>query len=98
MPAAIRSSGSPGSRKVRWIRPALPRCGRFVTAFKNFFYAVAHSNIMNGVPAGAAYVYSMSPWAIGLLVANIVVYAFILGMTVYLVIRFVREKRKPTVE
>ena len=65
-------------------------------AFKNFFYAVAHSNIMNGVPAGAAYVYSMSPWAIGLLVANIGVYAFILGMIAYLVIRFVREKGRLT--
>ena len=62
-------------------------------SYKNFFYAAAHSNIMNGVPAGAAYAYSMSPWAVWLLIANIVIYGFIIGMTTYLAIRFVRNKK-----
>ena len=37
----------------------------------------------------------MSPWMIGLIVANVVVYAFVVGMATYVVIRVVKAKKHP---
>ena len=50
---------------------------------------------MQGVAPGEVVSYGMSPWAIGLLIANIVVYAFIVVMAVLTVLRVLDGKKNP---
>ena len=64
-------------------------------AIHNIGYAVANSNIMQGAAPGARISYKMSPWAICLLIANIVIYAFIIAMSVLIVLRIRDGKKNP---
>lgn len=64
-------------------------------AVKNYCYAIANSNALQGAAPGAIVTYGMSPWAIGLLIANIVVYALIVGGVVWIVLRQRDCKRHP---
>lgn len=62
---------------------------------KNYCYAIANSNAMQGAAPGAIITYGMSPWAIGLLITNIVVYAFVVTVVVLLLLRGADEKKNP---
>ena len=62
---------------------------------KNVCYTVVNSNAMNGIAPGAKISYGLAPWAIGLLIANIVVYALIVGGIVWIVLRQRDCKRHP---
>lgn len=64
-------------------------------AVHHIAYMVANSSNMQGVAPGEVVSYGMSPWAIGLMIANIVVYAFIVAMVVYAVLRVRDSKKKP---
>lgn len=64
-------------------------------AVKDVLYAYVNSNAMQGVEPGGKVVYAMSPWAIWLLVLNIAVYLFIAGMTVWMILRALDEKKHP---
>lgn len=68
---------------------------RMRDAVHNIAYALANSNAMQGVAPGSIAYYTMSPWAIWLLVANIVIDAFVLAMTAYIIVRLVRSRRHP---
>lgn len=64
-------------------------------SYKNMLYAMANSSLMNGMAPGSYMEYDMSPWAIALLIVNIVVYAFIAAMVVYIVLRVRKSKKHP---
>jgi len=64
-------------------------------SYKDYLYAIANSNALYGMAPGAAIVYSMSPWEIALLIANITVYAFAGFVVVMSVLRFVDSKKHP---
>lgn len=64
-------------------------------AVHHIAYMVANSSNMQGVAPGEVVSYGMSPWAIGLLIANIVVYAFIVVMAVLTVLRVLDGKKNP---
>lgn len=64
-------------------------------AVHHIAYMVANSSNMQGVAPGEVVTYGMSPWAIGLLVANIVVYAFIVAMAAFAVYRVMDDKKNP---
>lgn len=64
-------------------------------AVHHIAYMVANSSNMQGVAPGEVVTYGMSPWAIGLLVANIVVYAFIVAMAAFAVYRVMDGKKNP---
>lgn len=64
-------------------------------AVHHIAYMVANSSNMQGVAPGEMVSYGMSPWAIGLTVANVVVYLFIIVMAVYAVIRVRDSKKHP---
>lgn len=68
---------------------------RMRDAVHNIAYALANSNAMQGVAPGSIAYYTMSPWAIWLLVANIVIDAFVLAMIAYIIVRLVRSRRHP---
>ena len=65
------------------------------SSVKNICYTVAHSNAMNGVAPGSTISYGLAPWAIGLLIANIVVYALIIGGIVWIVLRSLDHRKNP---
>lgn len=73
--------------------PTMQWCIR--NAVHNIAYCVVNSRAMNGIAPGAIITYDMSPWMIGLIVANVVVYAFVVGMATYVVIRVVKAKKHP---
>ena len=60
-------------------------------AVKNYCYAIVNSNAMQGAAPGAIITYGMSPWAIWLTVANVVVYGFSVAVVVFLVLRGRKE-------
>lgn len=62
---------------------------------KNLCYTVAHSNAMNGVAPGAKITYGLAPWAIVLLIANILVGLLVIGGVVWIVLRAIDEKKNP---
>ena len=64
-------------------------------AVHHIAYMVANSSNMQGVAPGEVVSYGMSPWAIGLLIANIVVYACIVAMAVLTVLRILDAKKHP---
>ena len=65
------------------------------TALHNWAYTMANSAVTNGAAPGATFYYDMSPWAVILLVANIVIYAFVLVMAVLIVLRGMDSKKHP---
>lgn len=73
--------------------PTMQWCIR--RAVHNIAFAVVNSRAMNGIAPGAIITYDMSPWMVGLVVANVVVYAFVVGMATYTVIRVVKAKKHP---
>lgn len=64
-------------------------------AIHNICYATVNSNIMNGAAPGAIVYYTMSPWAIWLMIGNIIIYAFIIVMSVFIVRRVLDTKKHP---
>lgn len=64
-------------------------------ALHNICYATVNSNIMQGAAPGAVVYYRMSPWAIWLLVFNILIYAFVIVMAVFIVRRVLDAKKHP---
>lgn len=64
-------------------------------AVKNLAYAVVNSSAMQGIAPGGSASYGMSPWAVILLVANIVVYAIVIAIAVLLVLRVIDARKHP---
>lgn len=62
---------------------------------KNMSYAIVNSRAMDGLAPGTVITYRTAPWVIGLTIANVVVYAFIIVMAVYMVLRARDAKRHP---
>lgn len=62
---------------------------------KNLCYAVVNSAAMQGIVSGATVTYGLSPWQIGLVVANVIVDAATIGMAVWVVLRALDEKKHP---
>jgi beta-glucosidase len=60
---------------------------------KNMSYAIVNSRAMNGIAPGSIIAYKTAPWIIGLTMANILVYAFIVTMIVIMVLRMRDSKR-----
>lgn len=67
----------------------------FRKAVKNICYTVVNSNAMVGFAPGTIFYYDMSPWAIWLLVGNIIVYALIIAGAVWIVFRSLHAKKNP---
>ena len=65
------------------------------SSVKNICYTVAHSNAMNGVAPGSTISYGLAPWAIGLLIGNIVIYGLIIGGIVWIILRAHDAKKNP---
>lgn len=63
-------------------------------AIKNLLYAVVNSNAMTNIVPGSILYYQWSPWAVWLLVGNIIVYLFIIGLIAYLIAKVIKSKRK----
>lgn len=66
----------------------------FRRAIKNVAYAYVNSNLMQGLAPGAIVYYDMSPWAIGLLAANITVYSLIISLYASLIVLRLKERKK----
>ena len=64
-------------------------------AVHDIAFAVVNSSAMQGVAPGSMIYYDMSPWAIILMIANIVVYALILAGLVWIALRLVDARRHP---
>jgi len=58
-------------------------------------YAVANSNMMNKAAPGSKVSYSMAPWMMGLIAANVVIHTFTIAMIVVMVLRTRKEKEHP---
>ena len=61
----------------------------------NVAFALVNSNVMQGVAPGTIIYYDMSPWAIGLMIGDIVVGLLIVGGIVWIVLRVLDEKKHP---
>ena len=61
----------------------------------NVAFALVNSNVMQGVAPGTIIYYDMSPWAIGLMIGDIVVGLLIAGGIVWIVLRVLDEKKHP---
>lgn len=64
-------------------------------SIKNVLYTMANSNVTQGAAPGAIIYYDMSPWAIGLMIGDIVVGLLIVGGIVWIVLRLLDEKKHP---
>ena len=64
-------------------------------AVHDIAFAVVNSRVMQGVAPGSIIYYDMSPWQVGLIVANVVVYAVIAAGVVWIVYRLVDARRHP---
>lgn len=64
-------------------------------AVHNICYTVVNSGTYNHVAPGSYVYYDMSPWAIWLVVINIVVWLAVAGIIVWIVIRTLDEKKHP---
>ena len=64
-------------------------------AIHNVLFTMANSGQTNGAAPGAIIYYDMSPWAIGLLIGNILIYALIIAGIVWIVLRVLDEKKHP---
>ena len=65
------------------------------SAAKNLCYTVAHSNAMNDIAPGAKISYGLAPWAIVLLIGNILVYGLIIAGGVWITLRALDWKKDP---
>ena len=65
---------------------------------KNMAYTVVNSQTMNGLAPGTIFYYGMAPWAVGLLIGNIVGYALVLAGIAFVVIRVIRVKKAEKAE
>ena len=61
----------------------------------NWAYTMANSAIANGAAPGAIFYYDMAPWAITLMVCDIVILAFVAVMVVLIVLRGIDSKKHP---
>lgn len=68
---------------------------RFRDAVKHICFAYANSNLTQGAAPGAIITYTMSPWKIGLIIADVLVGLLIAGGAVWIVLRFLDEKKNP---
>lgn len=68
---------------------------RFRDAVKHVCYAYANSNAVQGAAPGAIVSYTMSPWRIGLIVADAVIGVLIAAGVVWCVLRSVDAKKHP---
>lgn len=64
-------------------------------AVHNICYAVVNSGTYNFAAPGSYIYYDMSPWAIGLIVANVVIWLLVIAAVAWIVIRGINEKRNP---
>lgn len=64
-------------------------------AVHDIAFAVVNSSAMQGAAPGALIYYDMSPWAIVLLMANIIVYALVIAGIAWIVIRIVDSRKHP---
>lgn len=65
------------------------------SAIKNMCYTLVNSNVMNGIAPGSKISYTLAPWAIGLLIANILIYGLVLAGIVWIVLRTISYKKHP---
>ena len=64
-------------------------------AIKNVSFTVVNSNAMQGAAPGAIVTYAMSPWAVGLLIGDIVIGLLIVAGAVWIVLRVRDSKKNP---
>ena len=62
-------------------------------AVKNICYAYANSNVTNGLAPGSTAYYAISPWKVGLIIANVAVYAVIISVTAFVVWYILKQRR-----
>ena len=78
--------GDPSSATALW---------RFRDAVKHVCYAYANSNAVQGAAPGAIVTYTMSPWRIGLIVADVIIGVLVVAGAVWCVVRTVDAKKHP---
>ena len=64
-------------------------------ASRHLLYATVNSSAMNGLVPGTIVSYTMAPWRILLVTANVVVYVFVAACVTLLVLRGIDAKRHP---
>lgn len=64
-------------------------------AIKNIAYTVVNSSTYNGVAPGSYAYYDMSPWRIGLIVADVIAGVLVAAGVVWIVLRALDEKKNP---
>lgn len=64
-------------------------------AIHNICYVTANSNIMQNAAPGAIVSYKMSPWMIGLIIADVLIFGFIIVMGVFVVLRITDTQKHP---
>lgn len=64
-------------------------------AVHNICYAVVNSGTYNNVAPGAYIYYDISPWAVWLIVANVVIWLAVAGALVWIILRTIDEKKHP---
>ncbi len=67
-------------------------------AIKNATYMTVYSNVMNGVAAGTIITRKMSPWRIGTLSADIVLFTFALSGLAYVSYRMYKFKKEDDIQ
>lgn len=68
---------------------------RLRNASKNVLYAIVHSNGVQGIAPGAIVTTKLAGWQIGLIIANVLIYAAIAGGIVWIILRTLDEKKHP---
>ncbi len=63
-------------------------------AIHNLLYTVANSNAMQGIAPGTIITYTMSPWRIWFIILDVVLGLFVVGGTVWVVIRVRKNKEQ----
>jgi beta-glucosidase len=63
-------------------------------ALHNMLYTIANSNAMQGVAPGTIITYTMSPWRIWFIILDVVLGLFVVGGTVWVVIRVRKNKEQ----
>ena len=68
---------------------------RFRDSVKHVCYAYANSNAVQGAAPGAIVTYTMSPWRIGLIVADCIIGVLVVAGAVWCIVRSVDAKKHP---
>ena len=68
---------------------------RFRDSVKHVCYAYANSNAVQGAAPGAIVTYTMSPWRIGLIVADVIIGVLVVAGAVWCIVRSVDAKKHP---